>query len=68
MLPAKEVNEGRKGDLLFLTPLILLANLFLLSRGKVILDIERLTNLLRSLAFDHVSHCFASDVQQTFDI
>ena len=51
--------------LFLLTPLILLPDLLLLAGGEVVLDVERLPDLLWGLALDHVSHGLAGDVQET---
>lgn len=39
-----------------------------LLRGEVVLDVERTSDLFGSFALDHVRHCFAGDIEQTFDI
>ena len=54
--------------LLLLAPLVLLPDLLLLARGKVVLDVERLPDLLWRLPLDHVGHRLAGDVQQTLDV
>lgn len=45
--------------LLLLAPGVLLAHLLLLGGGEVVLDVEGLADLLRSLALDHVSDSLA---------
>ncbi|KAK3413769.1 hypothetical protein EUGRSUZ_I02320 [Eucalyptus grandis] len=52
----------------FERPLVLPPHLFLLLWGEVIPDAEGLAYLLRGLAFDHVSHCLACQVQQALDV
>jgi hypothetical protein len=42
--------------------------LFLLLRGKVVGDIEGLSDLLGRLALDHVCYGLAADVKEGFDI
>lgn len=54
--------------LLFLTPLVFLAHLFLLGRREIVLDVERFPDLLRCLAFNHVGHRLARYVQQAFNV
>jgi len=51
-----------------LSPLVLATDLLLLLRREVVLDVKRLTNLLRRLALDHVGHRLAAYVQQSLDI
>ncbi len=51
-----------------LAPLVLLAHLLFLLGSEVILDVEGLANLLRSLALDHVGNGLASDVKQGLDV
>ena len=52
-------------SLFLLTPFILLADLLLLAGSEVVLDVERLADLLGSFSLDHVGHCLAGDVQET---
>ena len=59
----QEKKEEIKIDLLF-SPLVLTANLVLLLRGEVILNVERLADLIRRLALDHVGDGLAADIQQ----
>ena len=54
--------------LLLLAPLVLLPHLLLLAWGEVVLDVERLPDLLWRLPLDHVGHCLAGDVQQALDV
>lgn len=54
--------------LLFFTPFIFFANLFFLWRCEVIFYVEGLAYFIRSLPFNHVSHGFACDVQESLDI
>ena len=49
-------------------PLVLSADLLFLLRGEVVLDVEGLADLLRSLALDHVSNSLARQVQQPLDV
>jgi len=51
-----------------LGPLVLAADLVLLLRSEVVLDVERLTDLLWRLALDHVGHGLATDVKQRLDV
>ena len=55
-------------QLLLLAPLVLLPDLLLLARGEVVLDVERLPDLLWRLPFDHVGHRLAGDVQEALDV
>ena len=54
--------------LLLLAPLVLLPHLLLLAWGEVVLDVERLPDLLGGLPLDHVGHRLAGDVQQALDV
>lgn len=54
--------------LTILSPLVLPPNLFLLFRGEVVRDVERLANLLRGLALDHVCDSLASNVEKGLDV
>lgn len=49
-------------------PLVLPTDLLFLLRGEVVLDVEGLADLLRSLALDHVSNSLARQVQQPLDV
>ena len=42
--------------------------MLLLARGEVVLDVERLPDLLGRLALDHVGHRLAGDVQKALDV
>jgi len=64
-------GSGTSGIRLFLTilsPLIFPANLFLLLRGEVIGDVERLSDLLGGLALDHVGDGLAANIQKGLDV
>jgi hypothetical protein len=61
-------NDGDANLLGLLAPHVLLAHLLLLLRRKVVLDVERLPNLLRRLALDHVGDSLADKVQKTLDV
>ena len=63
---SNSVTEYR--DLLFLAPLILLPDLLLLVRSEVVLNVERLPDLLWGLALDHLCHGLAGDVEETLDV
>lgn len=54
--------------LTILSPLVLTADLLLLLGGEVVGDVERLSDLLRRLALDHVGHSLATNVQQRLDV
>ena len=58
----------RESRLTVLSPLILATNLVLLFGREVVLDIERLPDLLRRLALDHVGDRLAADVEQRLDV
>jgi len=60
-------RHARENSAVF-SPLILASNLVLFFRSEIILDVERLADLLRRLALDHVGDCLASDVEKGFDI
>lgn len=49
-------------------PLVLAANLLLLLGGEVVLDVERLSDLVGRLALDHVGDGLAADVEQRLDV
>ena len=51
-----------------LSPLVLAADLLLLLRREIVLDVEGLANLLRRLALDHVGHRLAADIKQSLDV
>ena len=51
-----------------LGPLVLATDLVLLFRGEIVLDVEGLADLLRSLTLDHVSNSLAGQVQQPLDV
>lgn len=53
---------------LLFSPFVLTANLVLLLRREVILDVEGLTDLVRRLAFNHVGDRLASNIQKRLDI
>jgi len=63
-----EKDEIFFSTLLLLAPFVLLADLFLLSRGEVILDVKRFSDLVGGLAFDHVRHGFAGDIEEPLDV
>ena len=50
------------------SPLVVPDDLLFLLRGEVVLDVEGLADLLRSLALDHVSNSLAGQVQQPLDV
>ena len=49
--------------LLLFAPLVLLPDLLLFAGREVVLDVERFSDVLGSLALDHVGHSLAGDVQ-----
>ncbi|GER40845.1 ABC superfamily ATP binding cassette transporter, partial [Striga asiatica] len=53
---------------LFEGPLVLSPDFLFLLRREIILDVERLANLLRCLSFDHVSNSLTGQVQKTLDV
>ena len=61
-------NRTASDSLLLLAPLVLLPHLLLLAGGEVVLDVERLPDLLWRLPLDHVGHSLAGDVQQALDV
>jgi hypothetical protein len=59
--------NGCKQDLL-LGPFVLTTDLLLLLGGEIVLDVERLADLLRRLALDHVGNRLASNIKKGFDV
>lgn len=59
----------RKGlhDLLF-GPLVLAADLILLLRREIILDVESLADLVGRLALDHVGHSLAANIEKCLNV
>ena len=53
---------------LLLSPLILTADLVLLFRREVVLDVEGLTDLLGGFALDHVGNSLAPNVKERLDV
>ena len=53
---------------LLLRPLVLAADLVLLLRGKVVLDVECLADLVGRLALDHVGDSLTADVQKSLNV
>lgn len=53
---------------LLLSPLILTADLILLLGREVVLDVERLADLLGRLALDHVGDRLAPNVEEGLDV
>jgi hypothetical protein len=51
-----------------LGPLVLAADLLLLLGGEIVLDIERLADLIRRFALDHVRDSLAADIEEGLDI
>jgi len=66
----KPRHQGIRGSSASLLegPLVLSADLLFLLRGEVVLDVEGLADLLRSLTLDHVSNSLAGQVQQPLDV
>jgi len=55
-------------SLLLFAPLVLLANLFFFGGSEVVLDVERFSDFVGGLAFDHVRHGFAGDIEKSFNV
>jgi hypothetical protein len=53
---------------LLLSPFVLTADLLLLLRCEVVLDVECLTDLFRRLALDHVGDGLAANVEKSLDV
>jgi len=53
---------------LLLSPLVLAANLLLLLRSEIVLDVEGLADLLGRLALDHICDSLATNVKKSLDI
>lgn len=53
---------------LLFSPLVLATNLVFLLRGEVILNVERLADLLGRLALDHVGDSLATDIEKSLDV
>lgn len=51
-----------------LGPLVLATNLVFLLRCEVILDVERLADLLGRLALDHICNGLAPNIEQSLDV
>jgi hypothetical protein len=51
-----------------LGPLVLAADLLLLLGREIVLDVERLADLVGGLALDHVGHGLAANIQERFDV
>jgi hypothetical protein len=51
-----------------LGPLVLATDLLLLLGREVVLDVERLADLVGGLALDHVGDGLAADVQERLDV
>jgi hypothetical protein len=51
-----------------LSPFVLAADLVLLLRCEVVLDIEGLADLLGRLALDHIGDSLAADVEKSLDV
>ena len=62
------VAETRAERLAVLGPLVLAADLVFLLRREVVLDIERLADLVGGLALDHVRDGLATDVEKGLDV
>lgn len=56
------------GDLTILGPLVFTSDLVFLFWSKVVLDVERLADLLRGLALDHVCNGLATNVEKWLDV
>ncbi len=54
--------------LAILGPLVLTSDLLLLLRREVVGDVERLADLLRRLALDHVGNGLAANVEKRLDV
>jgi hypothetical protein len=72
LLGDQGVKDGREkrayGRLSVLGPLVLAADLVLLLRCEVVLDVECLADLVGGLALDHIGNGLAADVEQSLDI
>jgi len=53
---------------LLLSPLILAADLILLLRREVVLDVEGLADLLGRFALDHVGNSLTSNIKKRLDV
>jgi hypothetical protein len=58
----------QRHGLAVLSPFVLAADLLLLLRGEVVLDVERLADLVGGLALDHVGDGLAADVKEGLDV
>lgn len=61
-------SRGDNDQDLLLGPLVLSLYLSFLLGGKVVLDVEQLSDLLGSLALDHVGDSLATQVEQRLDV
>lgn len=64
----RRVCEDTGPPLAILRPLVLAADLVFLLRCEVVLDVERLADLLGRLALDHVCDGLAANVQKGLDV
>ena len=53
---------------LLLGPFVLTANLILLLRREVVLDVEGFADLFGGLTLDHVGDGLTADIEKSFDI
>lgn len=56
------VRDGAVKGLAVLCPLVLTADLLLLLRGEVVLDVEGLPNFFGGLALDHIGNSLAANI------
>lgn len=62
-------KEQKAGEsLAILGPLVLTTNLVLLLGSEVVLDVERLADLIGRLALDHVGNSLAADIEERLDV
>jgi hypothetical protein len=66
-LPMRRAYGG-SNRLTVLGPLVLATDLLLLLGGEVVLDVERLADLIGRLALDHVRDGLTADIEESFDV
>lgn len=66
----KETKRSSQGAIqsAVLGPLVLTTDLILLLGGEIVLDVERLSDLVGGLALDHVGDGLAADVEEGLDV
>lgn len=61
-------EQSKERRLAVLGPLVLAADLVFLLGGEIVLDIERLADLVGGLSLDHIRDRLATDVEESLDV